>query len=182
MNNDEAAVFALALTALAGEGRRAERALVKRARTGHATQRLRARRIYHQLIPAGVAHTPWNIELVERVASLFVLNPNSISSDQGLGRALRALADHTSTRSAEAVERRFSVLLTAGPDTLDTHLTRFFARLDGAGIPVDYARLTRELQNADHPDRFVQRRWADEYWGGSPRDALDSQPTIGANP
>lgn len=179
MTKDEADAFAVALNALAGESRRADRATIKRARTGHETQRILARRIYHQLVPIGLAHTRWTMDLVERVASLFVLNPLGKDTGEGLGNALRTLA-HRPEVSSDAVDRRFTVLLAAGPDTLDTHLARFFTRLHGAGVPVDYAQLTLHLQNVDHPSRWVQRRWADEFWGPHSTSDTDIEQTTGA--
>lgn len=181
MNKDEAAAFAAGLADLARESRRADRAAVKRARTGHATQRLLARRIYHQLVPTGVPHTAWTIDLVERVTTLFVLNPVSTNSGDSLGRTLRTLA-HRPGVSPDALERRFTALLAAGPDTLDTQLARLLTRLHAAGVPVDYAQLTVHLQSVGHPSRWVERRWADDYWG-PPRDHEDeTAQTTGVTP
>lgn len=181
MNVEEADALAVHLAALLEEGRRADRAIIKRARTGHPIQKLVARRIYHQMLPAGMPHTPWNLALVERVAALFVLNPGPVGVGESLGGAIKRLSRHPDV-SPEAVERRFTALLAAGPDTADTHLARIFVRLHGAGIAIDYSRLARDLQALDHPERWVQRRWADQFWGPGPDEPspTNASPT-GAN-
>lgn len=175
MNSDQAQQFADRLGAMAGEDRRADRAVVKRARTGHPTQRLLARRVYHQLIPDGVPHTERNVGLVERVAGLFVVNPVPSGSGAGVGTAARELAVRSGV-GADAVERRFCAVLAAGPDTIDTHLARLFARFAADGIGIDYGRLTQDLSQVGHPARFVQRRWADQFWGGT-APAGGNEPT-----
>lgn len=181
MNQDEAKEFTTRLNELAGESRRADRAIVKRARTGHPTQRLLARRLYHQLIPPGTSHTPWTVDLVERVTTLFVLNPLSADGGDSLGRTLRALSQRPDV-SSDALERRFEALLTAGPDTFDDHLSRLFIRLHRAGLPVDYAQLTLHLHGAWHPSRWVQRRWADDFWGPPPDRDQETASTSGDTP
>lgn len=181
MNAEQSAAFALELGKLAVDGRRADRAVVKRARTGHPTQRLLARRVYHQLLPAGVPHSTWNLDLVERVTALFVVNPRATNDGLGLGTAVHHLARRPHV-SAEAVERRFIALLGAGPDTLDTHISRLLVRCHGEGIAIDYAQLTRDLAQAGHPDRYIQRRWADQFWAPEPRSTDNTQPEGATQP
>jgi CRISPR type I-E-associated protein CasB/Cse2 len=181
MNQDEAKAFANRLNELTAESRRADRATVKRARTGHPTQRLLARRLYHQLIPPGTPHAPRTIDLVERVTTLFVLNPLSADGGDSLGRALRALAQQPDVRPG-ALERRFETLLTAGPDTFDDHLSRLLIRLHRAGLPVDYAQLTLHLQAVWHPSRWVQRRWVDDFWAPPADRDQETASTSGDTP
>lgn len=166
MNRDQSQAFAQRLRELGTEARRADRAVVKRARTGHPLQRVQARRIYHRLVPEGVAHSPWTVDLVGRVASLFVVNPLSTDRDEGIGAAARALARRPGV-SHDAVERRFLALLGASDATVDTHLSRLLARCNAEGVHVNYGNLSFQLERVGHPDRYVQRAWADEFWGGN---------------
>lgn len=173
MNRDQAAALADGLRQLATDAGRADRAVIKRARTGHPLQRVQARRVYHRLVPEGVPHSPWNVDLVARVASLFVVNPlASADDDLGFGRSVHTLA-YRSGVSPEAVERRFLALLGASEGTVDIHLSRLISRCNAQGVPVNYAALAYDLGHVGHPDRFVQRRWADEFWGGPAAPASD---------
>jgi len=189
MNRVQATAFVERLERLADESRRADRAMIKRARTGHPAQRIQARRVYHQLVPDGMPHSSWVIRLVERTCGLFVLNPSHQEGGPSVGAAARRLASLRDV-SEEAVERRLMSILGAGPETLDQHLARLNARLHAHGIGLDYVRLTRDLNQASHPDRYIQQRWADEFWaregtddttqtpdGRAPEATLDSSPT-----
>jgi CRISPR type I-E-associated protein CasB/Cse2 len=178
MRKEEARTLAGRLAGLADESRRADRAVVKRARTGHPDQRLLARRVYHALIPPGMSHTPWNVELVERVAGLFVVNPAHVPDGPPLGAATRTLALRPHVSEA-AVERRFEAILTAGPETLDIRIARLLAQMEREGIGIDYAQLVIDLDAAGHPDRYVQRRWADQCWG-APWGEQTTEPTEAA--
>ncbi len=174
MNRDQADAFAMRLTALAGEGRRADRALIKRARTGHPTQRLLARRVLHSLVPPDVPHTPWTIDLVERVAGLYVVLPDHRPGAGSIGAAARRLASRPAV-SADAVERRFQIILAAGPETVSVHAARLLARCAAEAIGLDFGALTWEMERVGHPDRYVERRWADDFWGS--REVGDDQTT-----
>ncbi|MBA3416376.1 MAG: type I-E CRISPR-associated protein Cse2/CasB [Chloroflexia bacterium] len=93
---------------------------------------------------------------------------------RNLGDALWQLQNMESAEPA-GVERRFMALLDADRSDLDNHLRQIVSRLRQADIPLDYARLLRDIRSWDHPDRFVQRQWARSYWGGQP-----SAPTPGS--
>jgi CRISPR type I-E-associated protein CasB/Cse2 len=65
----------------------------------------------------------------------------------------------------EALERRFTALLAAHPEDLPVYLRQAVSYLKSKDeIPVNWSQLLRDLQSWAHPDRFVQKRWAGEFW------------------
>lgn len=176
MTRDEAAVFAGRLLGLATEESRADRALLKRARTGHPTQQLLARRVVHGLVPPGVAHSPRTLDLVERVVGLFVVLPDHRDGAGSVGACARRLADRKGV-SRDAVERRFTAILSSSSEAVATHIARLFARCASENVGIDYGQLTYDLERAGHPDRWIERRWADEFWGTDGRSAASENET-----
>ena len=103
----------------------------------------------------------WNEDDIYMIASLFALHPSSISSGN-IGDHLRRLLDDEA--SAEATERRFVQLLRARRDTLEPRLRQQVSILKSNDIAVNWHQLIADLRNWNHPDRFVQRRWAGAFW------------------
>lgn len=90
-------------------------------------------------------------------------------SGANLGSSMRELGRHLSggVEPAAAVERRFSVLLAAEDERLVHHLRQAIVQMVSAGVNIDFVRLLEDLGHWDHPDRFVQRRWARSFWAPS---------------
>jgi CRISPR system Cascade subunit CasB len=97
------------------------------------------------------------------IASLFALHPQS-TEEGNLGAHL---ARTRSEGGEEALERRFTALLAAHPDDLPFYLRQAVSFLKSKEIAVNWNQLLRDLQNWDHPDRFVQKAWAGSFWGKS---------------
>jgi len=76
----------------------------------------------------------------------------------------RVLAEVKQERGSESLEQRFLALLDADEDQIAYRL-RQNVRLAGEQ-PFDWVRLTKDLLNWFHPDRFVQVSWARDYFGG----------------
>jgi CRISPR system Cascade subunit CasB len=96
-----------------------------------------------------------------------------------VGKACGALAAarRISGGSEEAIERRFRAAL--GADTIDAlavHLRSLVTLLRGADIPLDYARLYRDLCAWRHLEsrQRVALRWARDFFNTP--DNADSQP------
>lgn len=100
------------------------------------------------------------------VASLFALHPKS-SFQGNLGDHLAATRDQN---NSDALERRFTSLLTAHPDDLPDYLRQIVSYLKSKEVPVNWDQLFRDLQSWDHPDwrENVQRHWARTFWRRSP--------------
>jgi CRISPR system Cascade subunit CasB len=95
------------------------------------------------------------------VASLFALHPKSTISGN-LGNHMA----QTRTESGEdALERRFTALLSAHPDDLPGSLRQAISFLKSKEIPVNWNQLFWDLQNWDDEGRGVQKRWASAFWG-----------------
>ena len=97
------------------------------------------------------------------VASLFGFHPES-GGTRSVGSALSAIRSVDGTSRPESVERRFTALLSAHEDDLPVHLRQAVSLLKAHDIPLDWRRLIRDVQGWGHPDRFVQRRWARDFW------------------
>jgi len=93
------------------------------------------------------------------------------------GASMRRLATQLSpdAEPADAVTRRFSVLLTATDERLTHHLRQAVTQLAAHDIAVDFSRLLDDLRHWDHPDRYVQRHWARDFW--TPHASTDPTST-----
>jgi len=67
--------------------------------------------------------------------------------------------------SDAAIERRFTTLLAAHPDDLDTYLRQAVSYLRSKEVPVNWHQLLSDVVAWGHPDRYVQKRWARAFWG-----------------
>lgn len=95
------------------------------------------------------------------IAALFGLHP--ADSDSGnIGRSFAAAKDKDG--NAEAIERRFAVLLAAHPDDLPFQLRQAIQFLRSKEIPVNWSQLLRDVLSWDNPRRSVQRSWAHGFW------------------
>ena len=108
-----------------------------------------------------VETSPWQEEPYFLVASLFSLH----AKPGGSGDMGRHLADAvTRQQRNEAVERRLTALLAAHRDDLPYHLRQAVSLLRSCDVPIAWSRLLKDIQNWDHPDRWVQRNWARSFW------------------
>lgn len=98
------------------------------------------------------------------VAALFAYHP--LSTKKGnFGNHMRASAGDA---NLEAVERRFTVLINSHPEDLPDYLRHAVSLLKSKDIAINWEQLFKDLCHWDHPDRYVQRQWANSFWGYSP--------------
>lgn len=95
------------------------------------------------------------------VASLFALHPETIQ-DGNFGDHMR-LASSSETMAATG--RRFTALLSAHLDDLPLYLRQAVSYLKSKNQKINWHQLFRDIRYWDHPDRFVQRQWANSFWG-----------------
>ncbi len=95
------------------------------------------------------------------VAALFALHPKST----GVGNFGAQMAQTRSEGSEDALERRFTALLSAHPDDLPDILRQSVSYLKSKEIPINWNQLFWDLQNWDDEDRRVQKKWASAFWG-----------------
>lgn len=96
------------------------------------------------------------------LAALFGAHPSGI--DKGnmgdhFARTLDPQGDNI------AIERRFTALLAAHPDDLDTYLRQAVSFLRSKEVPVNWYQLFYDLQRWHYENRSVQRDWARAFWG-----------------
>jgi len=92
------------------------------------------------------------------VASLFASHPNQGEAEKSVAAAVRGLKDSPSR------DGRFRALLNAHVDEVGDHLRHAVNQLASSGITFDWATLLRDLRGWGHPEQFVQRRWARDFW------------------
>ncbi len=105
----------------------------------------------------------WQEAAYYTVAALFAYHP----TEGGVGN----MGDHLArTRPPQgddtAIERRFTALLAAHPDDLGFYLRQAISFLRSKEVPVNWSQLLSDILAWDHPDRYVQQRWARSFWGG----------------
>ncbi len=109
-------------------------------------------------------------DLYFHLAALFAIHP--VHAQIGnFGRSMWLIAhDGGGKDPNSSAELRFRRLLEAEQDDL-ADLLRQAIRLASTRtrpVAVDYDMLLRDILAWDHPDRWVQRSWANAYW--TPRD------------
>lgn len=102
---------------------------------------------------AGPART-WPYFLV---AGLFASHPSN-RRGEGFGRSFHRLPESPSR------ELRFKALLNSDTDELPAHLRQAVRQLATKEVSVDWDRLLHDLLRWSHPSRFVQQRWARDFW------------------
>jgi len=150
-------------------------------------------RIVFSAVPSGASQS--DVNRYHLVATLFGLwqqgrdSDNIVEGRGSLGSALRILRDkkrkRVGGRTAEAeredpVERRFMAVINAHRDDLPGHLQRLVAQLASESVPVNWLGLLRDLRLWDSEERWVQRRWAQDFWG-SVVDSSAAQPADEGN-
>jgi CRISPR system Cascade subunit CasB len=69
-------------------------------------------------------------------------------------------------------------LLDADADELPWRLRQITAVLDAAAVVIDWSSLLSDLWRWNHPDRYVQVRWARHFW--SPISRSGKEPKTAA--
>jgi CRISPR system Cascade subunit CasB len=97
------------------------------------------------------------------VAALFASHPQAGGAGT-LGQSFARLAGAT---ESDSVERRFVALLNCHEDELPALLRHAVSLLKSKEVPVNWRQLLYDVQHWSHPDRYVQRDWARDFWGGT---------------
>ena len=95
------------------------------------------------------------------VASLYALHPSDTTDEKNLGGTLASVAQRSESGS---IEQRFLSLLNSDFDTLAQPLRQAVSIARGQDVPVNYYQLLRDLRYWAHPEKFIQRRWAETYY------------------
>lgn len=119
-----------------------------------------------EMFPYVVPYLPPNPSRTQEAAyyltaSLFALHPKA----GGQGNMGSHLAQTRTESGDDALERRFTALLSAHVDDLPFYLRQAASYLKSKEVPIDWNQLLKDLQAWDHPDRYVQKAWANAFWG-----------------
>lgn len=96
------------------------------------------------------------------VAALFATHSLEVEQ-QSIGTALRRVRDMPN--SGDSIEKRFIALLDADHEQVAVHLRHAIQLCQSRNIGVDYNMLLRDVLYWDAPQRWVQLRWARDFWG-----------------
>ena len=120
------------------------------------------------ILPEGVGW--WQKRTCYLIASLFALHPKFYEGENrwaNMGDHFAAARDEDSDKNT-ALERRFSLLLTAHPEDLHYHLRQGVSYLKSKNelILINWPRLIRDVDkwNYDESRTKVQERWAEQFW------------------
>lgn len=175
----------------ADPGARATLAILRRAVGQRPGESADAARFVWAFLPRDAPQ--WQVDEDEAafhlIAGLFALHPHPwLEADTAAGArnlgasfaCLRAAVEQR--RGGESVERRFVALLNSHEDDLPKHLRQAVSLLRSDEIPVDWLRLLRDIRRWDREDRWVQRRWAQAFWGAAaPTTVAPSTATTAAS-
>lgn len=113
--------------------------------------------LFYRLLPQGVS--PWEEDTFFLVATLFPLAEGAEEGSLGASLA-RARTD----QNARGLDRRVETLLDSDEAQLPVRLRRAIHLLQSQRVGVAWQRLMRDLLYWNHPDRFVQKEWARDYF------------------
>lgn len=98
-------------------------------------------------------------EIYFLVGSLFALHP-----DRPLARGYSMGSVFRKIEYSDSTEKRFKALLDADEDDLAYHLRQAVSLAKSQNVTIDYHKLFFDLKNWTHPEKFVQRNWAMDFW------------------
>lgn len=134
--------------------------------------------LFYRLLPHGVGE--YQQEKYFLVATLFPLC-ESADWDGGGPRDLGAtLKRARSDNNGNGLDRRMEALLEADSDQLRFRLRQAIRFARSTRVSVDWYQLLRDVLRWDHPNKYVQRRWAESYFGEDAQPG-PQQPRIAPN-
>lgn len=158
----QVAAFIAALARLDNAGR----ARLKRNAGRTLSEARDVHRIFYQALPREIAGRPEE-ESYFLIATLYPL-AKARSDGKTLGATLRTVR---SLRESTSIDRRFQALLDSELDQLQFRLRQIVRLVAASEQAIDWGQLLNDLLAWNHPDRYVQLRWARDYFVGLPATA-----------
>jgi CRISPR system Cascade subunit CasB len=139
----------------------ATKANLKRALSGDP-RHLRA--IYPVILPYLTENEEkYHFEQWLLVISLLAFYPSDIETDNSFNFGIssrRLMGDG----SSDGPERRFRALLDTSLDDLRSPLTSMVRLMKAKNISINYPQLLVDLCRWNHPDQYIQDKWARAFW------------------
>lgn len=102
------------------------------------------------------------------VAALFAHYPQDIRAEQkNFGSSCRGLDPKN---DSGGTERRFRALLDTPFVDLRSPLTNLVRQMKAKKVLIDHPQLLVDLLQWEHPNQYIQDRWARTFWGAPPPD------------
>ncbi len=129
--------------------------------------------VFFSALPYGVSNDPNTQSDFFLIATLFALgthrnDPKVSNPPRNLGASLRMERLERGTDKAGSLDKRFNALLDVDREQLPFRLRQIISLLASRTIAIDWVQLLRDVRYWGHPDRGVQRRWAEAYYRSIP--------------
>ncbi len=161
------------LLSLAEEGKE-DRGALADLRSGLGKEPGQMGRVHKHVAPY-LPERSYNDHWYYLTATLFGAFPRH-REGRSLGAAFRPLR-----QKSDSMEARFVALLNAHPDHLDDHLRHAISLLKANDQELDWFQLFQDLLQWDHPDGYIQLRWARDFYksdSGDRANVPDSDSTV----
>jgi len=140
---------------------RAAMAVLRRGNSRSAAATLAVAPIVERFLSPDIPVGAWERDVAYLIGSLFALHRRH-RDGVPFARAFRCLSEK---KDSQSIEKRFVALLDAHRDDLAEHLRHAVRLLAAEELGFDWQRLMEDLRHWNHDERWVQRRWARDYWG-----------------
>jgi CRISPR system Cascade subunit CasB len=109
------------------------------------------------------------------VAALFAIDGRH-AGGVSIGDAYRRIqaASGGDGKDNPSIRARLVALLDAHPEDVGEHLRHAASLARAKDVALDWEQLLRDLLRLRHPDRWVQRAWAHDFWGRAATPGDDS--------
>lgn len=153
--------------------RRGDLAILKRNAGNTIAESKGVYQTFYQILPRGIAGS-YNEEIYYLIATLYSHNRYPAKGDLAkgdFGTTMRFVKDKT---GSENIDHRMSFLLDSNFDRVGGHpgggevpyrLRQCIKLANGHEVGVNWPKLLFDLMRWDHPDKWVQKRWAESYFG-----------------
>jgi CRISPR system Cascade subunit CasB len=155
------------LLSLAKEGKE-DRGALADLRSGLGKEPGEMSRLHKHVVPYLPERT-YNDRWYYLTAALFGAFPQH-RQGRSLGAAFRPLRP-----KSDSMEARFIALLNAHPDDVGDHLRHAVSLLKANEQPLDWFQLFDDLLHWDHPDGYVQLKWARHFYSTAKEEDQDHE-------
>lgn len=141
------------------------KATLKRALSGDSRH---IRHTYPFLLPYldGISERQQDIWIF--VACLYLYTYHNQEKEPAPRNFAQSCLDLQNKVPSNGPERRFRTLLDTALVDIQSPITALVRQFKSQDVKVYYPQLITDLCNWDHPDQFIQDRWARTFWRASP--------------